>query len=230
MTISKKELEILGYGDTWEFFISAYNAIESIDAYMLLIKHLLTQKENSFKEVLSGKRIIRDDEKKMFPPGDWLNIEGTNVSISFFITHLGEAFFQMGQNFFDYIAQIVAAIYIKGLKPERVDFRKIESKKRTLENKDIEDLISGVSKSSVFQYIQDYSNTIKHNHEIQIGFWWNTDTLQLSSKIPSFTKRVSDDETHEYIETDMISKMEESKSFITQTFVQLVSIVFKGNN
>ena len=67
---------------------------------------------------------------------------------------------------------------------------------------------------------------MKHNHELATGFSWTTDTLDINSKLPAFSKQVAKDETHEYDEAALSQKMEETWSLLVNTFNKLMEIIW----
>ena len=218
MRIDKSRLIELGLVDTWQYFVSAFNATEALRVYRLVEEELLKKKSSNFKDIVNGIKELPEAERKTFPPGDFCTIGEVNVSLSFLYNLNTGNFFQAASNFFDYLSQIINLIYLDESKRiDKVDFGKLLRKKDSITSSGIVTLITDIAESEKYKFICDYNNTVKHNHGINTTIYTSCETLGMSGKVAAFSKEVQGIERkHDSSVTS--EKMDEIHQFVSDTF------------
>ena len=225
MEISKNDLIRIDHEEAWKYFISAYNAVESMRAYRHIINECLNKKMDNFNKILKGEMEIPDSERTTFPPGNLIRIDDINMSISFLVSQFVHDFFQASRNCFDYMAQIIANVFCGDLNLRNVDMSKVIKKVDYIDNEDVKQLLNNVSNSETYQYLCDYNNTIKHNYDMGILFSIKADTLEPIGKIPAFEKDLKDT-THSYPVKDIVEQMIIVHQYTNDTIGELISLVW----
>jgi len=216
MQINKDELEKLGHGRAWQFFLSVHNAVNAMDIYKLYTIHYLKLKRGNLVDIIEGNVEIREEEKLSFPPGDWLEIEGCNISLAFLVWLNTYNFFQSSRNCFDYMAQIIAEFFPND-KLGLIDFGEIAKKMDSFENEALKGWINNVNMSDLYKYIDDYCNTVKHNQYLPTRITVQTSDLEMTGYMQAFKKQVKDD-VHVYEETEITEQMNSVRKFTVETY------------
>lgn len=218
MRIEKAHLIELGLSDTWQYFVSAFNATEALRVYRLIEEELLKKKSDNFKDIVNGIKELPEVERKAFPPGDFCPIGEVNVSLSFLYNLNTGNFFQAASNFFDYLSQIINLVYLDESKRiDKVDFGKLIRKKDSISSSGIVTLITDIAESENYQFICDYNNTVKHNHGINTTIYTSCETLEMSGKVAAFSKEIQGIERkHDSAVTS--EKMKEAHQFVSDAF------------
>lgn len=218
MKIDKNRLIELGLGDTWQYFVSAFNATEALRVYRLIEEELLKKKSGNFKDILNGIKELSEAEWKTFPPGDFCIIGEVNVSLSFLYNLNTGNFFQAASNFFDYLSQIINLIYLDDSKRiNNVDFGKLIQKKNTLSNSEIAAMVTDIAENENYKFICDYNNTVKHNHGINTTIYTSSETLEMSGMVAAFSKEVRGVE-RKYDSAVTSEKMKVIHQFVADAF------------
>ena len=225
MEIAKYDLIKINHEEAWKYFISVYNAVESMRAYRHIINECLNKKRDNFDRILNGELEIPDSEKKTFPPGNLVRIDGINMSISFLVSQFVHNFFQASRNCFDYMAQIIAVFFCGDLNLKNVDMSKVIKKLDYIKNEDVKQLLNNVSSSEIYQYLCDYNNTVKHNYDMGLLFSVKADTLEPIGKIPAFEKDLKDT-THSYPVKDIVEQMKIVHQYTNDTFGELIGLIW----
>lgn len=225
MKINRSDIEEKGYGETWQYFCSVYNSFEAMRASYHMINACLDKRKSNFKGIVEGKSEISENEKMSLLPGDIVCIDGINMSISFIINMNLQSFFQFGRNSFDYMSQVIAAIFCKDLNIYNVDFQKLILKEERLQNEEVRKFIIDISQSENYKYLCDFNNIVKHNYYPQILISMRVDSLDFIGKIPAFSKGVKKDEVHLYDEENVKEKIKKIYDFTLDTFDSLLKII-----
>lgn len=230
MEITLELLEKTGHDNSWKYFVSAFNAIESMRLYRHLINDCLTKRKDNFIEILQGVKSISEQESKRFPPGDYIYVDGTLVRLTFMVDCFAQAFFQTARNCFDYIAQIVVDFYCLD-KPgavHKVDFsRLVECANRNkIAREDICSFVKRIAMDKLFVYLGDYNNTVKHNFIPTVKLAMNGSTLDVSGRIPAFSKAVGENINRSYEAVDVVEKMESIHQFTMDRLIELTGLIW----
>ncbi|MCR5727516.1 MAG: hypothetical protein K6G24_08625 [Lachnospiraceae bacterium] len=188
MKIDKVDVINAGHEDAWKYFTSAYNGYEAMRAYRHMIKDCLDRKKANFESIRKGEAEISEKEKYSFPPGDFIKIDGINMSLSFLVSVYTQSFFQFGRNCFDYIAQIITVFYCQGINFYHVDFGAVANKKDSITDEHVRKYIEDIITSEEYKYFCDYNNTVKHSYALYVSIYMKVSNMDLIGKIPSFEK------------------------------------------
>lgn len=221
MKIIKADVINAGHEDTWKYFVSAYNGYEAMRAYRHLIKDCLDRKKSNFEKIIKGKAKISEKEMHSFPPGDYIEVDGINMSLRFLVSIYTQSFFQIGRNCFDYIAQIIADFYCQGVDFYHVDFVAVSRKKDSITDEHVRIYIENVETSEEYKYLCDYNNTVKHNYDLGLSISMKTDTLDMIGEIPSFEK-----DSRSYDAADMDEQMKKIHEFTVDKFGDLLKLIW----
>ena len=85
MRLNREILRMTEYKQTEKYFISMHNADSALRVYRVLVKHYLEMKEANFKKIIAGTMDIPENERYYYPPGDYLLVNETNISLRFLI-------------------------------------------------------------------------------------------------------------------------------------------------
>ncbi len=220
MQVSNAALKSQGHEKTWRCILSIENGLSAMYVYKLQALQYLSQKRTNFLDIIEGRSEIEENEKKTFPPGDWIDISGTKVSLSLLIWITVQNYIQASRNCFDYFAQIIIDYFPTLTKQSRIDFGAIVKAKSNLKNEKVYDWIESIEQSALFQYINDFSNLVKHNHDMPTSISIRTSDLKMVSYIPDFKK---DDRS--YSRSELETKMNEIYDFTVRAYNQLLLLV-----
>ena len=221
MKIDKADVVKAGHEDTWKYFISAYNGYEAMRAYRHLIKDCLDRKKANFESIIKGEAEISENEQYSFPPGDFVTVDGINISLRFLVSIYAQSFFQLGRNCFDYIAQIIAAFYCQGINFYYIDFGAVSKKKDGITDEHVRKFIEDIVASEEYKYLCDYNNTVKHNYDPGVSISLKTDSLDMIGKMPSFEK-----DSRPYDAMDMDEQTKKIHQFAVDKYGELMKLIW----
>ena len=231
MKISKDTLRRIGKEYTWKHIISVFNACDALRVYRMTFIYLLEQKNHNFKEIVLENKTIPKEEKRHFPVGDYIQIGEVSVGIQFLLSLNVMNFFQTARNCFDYVSHVINEINIdNGFRINMVDFDKLYKRNDRITNDQLRDIVRETVRSDAYKYITDYNNTTKHNFDIGVRESVEVATLNISSKIPAFSKEQRNGNIHEYDTQDTIEKLEETYQFVTDVMERIMNTVAEGIN
>lgn len=223
MTISKEELAKHNHENVWQYIISVGNGLSAMQIYKLEAMHYLKCKQNNFIDVVKGRTKIRDDEKNMFPPGDYHEIDGVNVSLTFLVWLNAQNLIHTGRNCFDYMAQIIFD-YFPNITKRKIDFGTIYNNKDKISDNRVVEWLIEIEGSDCFKYINDFSNTIKHNHDISPSISIKTSDLEIMCYIPNFEK-----ENRIHSKNEYSSKLDEVYKFTADSYNRLLPLLMEND-
>lgn len=221
MVIDREDLVTIGHEETWKYFVSTYNSVEAMRAYRHIITECLTRKKDNFENIIRGNMSIPEQERKTFPPGDLVSINGINMSLHFLINQFTQSFFQAGRNSFDYMSHIISDIYCSDLALKNVDFGLINRKYAQISNSAVKHYVDEISSSDIYAYICDYNNTIKHNYDMGISISVNANGLDMIGSIPPFDKN-----NNQYNSEELIQQMKKTHQFVIDEFGNLLRLIW----
>lgn len=221
MKIDKADVINARHEETWKYFTSGYNGYEAMRAYRHLIKDCLDKKKANFDSIINGKAEISEKEKYSFPPGDFIAVDGINMSLSFLVSIYTQSFFQLGRNCFDYIAQIIAVFYCQGINFYQIDFGAVAKKKDSITDENIRRYIENIVASEEYQYLCDYNNIVKHNYDLSVYISVKSDNMDMIGKIPSFEKN-----SRFYNVADMDEQMKKIHKFVVDAYGDLLKLIW----
>lgn len=221
MIIAEADLIDAGYEDTWKYFYSAYNAYDAMYAYRHLIKACLDKKKSNFESIIKGEAEISEKEKHSFPPGDYITVDGINMSLGFLVKIYTQSFFQFGRNCFDYIAQIIASFYCQDFHIKNIDFGALKNVKNRITDERVRKYIADIESSEEYKYLCDYNNTVKHNYDPGLQISMKTDNFDMIGKISSFEKN-----TRSYDVADMDEQMKKIHNYAVEKFGDLLKLIW----
>lgn len=226
MKISKSELKKIGKEKIWKYLTSAYNAVESMRAYRHLINECLNKKQSNFEDIIQGKLPLLEKERCSFPPGDFINIDGIDMSLHFLVSMFTQAFFQSGRNCLDYFAQIIVEFYdLKNL-TYNVDFGTLANRMCSINQDNVWGFVEKIVNAEEYKYLCDYNNLTKHNYDLGISLSVQTDNLEMIGKIPAFSKKIKRDTTRSHEGSDLNNQMKSIHKFIADSFEELSDVLF----
>ena len=228
MIINRSDLEKIGHEDSWKFFVSLYNGTEALRVYRHTIKYCLNLKKKNLEEIIKGERKMSEKERRSFPPGDFVEIDGINMSLRFLVSIQAKDFFQTARNCFDYIAQIINDVFEVGRNVERVDFASIN--RANISNENVKNYIEEISKSDTYEYLCDYSNTVKHNYDPGVSIMVNTEELVFSGTIPAFSKTIGTDIVHYHEIKNLDDQLTKVHQFVIDKFGELLGLIWPEQN
>lgn len=220
--INKSDLKRIGKEDTWKYFTSIFNVMDAAKYYRFMTKLLLDEKTQENIAIIKGDKEIPEEEKYHFPMGDLRPMGDINVSRHFLMGLCLKNFFQYTRNAYDYVSQIINEILIcEEKRIVNVDFEKINRAKNIsmIGNQDLVNWLSEINGSEQYKYINDYSNQTKHNYDMGLRESVDTATLDISCKIPGFSK------SKEYEAFDGLEKMQELHKFVAESLVSFMEII-----
>ena len=221
MRIDKDEVIDSGHPDTWKYFTSIYNGYEAMRAYRHLIKDCLDRKKANFESIIRGEADIAEKEKYSFPPGDYIAVDGINMSLRFLVNIYTQSFFQFGRNCFDYIAHIIKEFYCQGANFYHVDFGVIVKNKDDITDERVRKYIENIASSEEYKYLCDYNNTVKHNYDPGVSISVKTDNLDMIGKIPPFEK-----DSRTYGAEDMDEQMKKIHQLTVDAYGDLLKLIW----
>lgn len=221
MKIDKADVINAGHEDTWKYFTSAYNGYEAMRAYRHLIKDCLNRKKANFESILKGEAEISEKEKYSFPPGDFIAVDGIDMSLRFLVSVYMQSFFQFGRNCFDYIAQIIVAFFCQDIGVRRIDFGVLANRKDSIADERVREYIENIVASDEYKYLRDYNNTVKHNYDPGVSISVKTDNMDMIGKMPSFEK-----DSRPYEAADMDEQMKKIHKFAVEAYGKLIKLIW----
>ena len=221
MKIDKADVLRTGHEDTWIYFISAYNAYEAMRAYRHLINECLNKKKANFENIIKGEAEIEENERYSFPPGDFVSVDGLNISLRFLVSIYTQSFFQFGRNSLDYIAQIIVKFYCEGINIRHIDFGSVARIKDGIPREDARKYIENIVSADEYKYLRDYNNTVKHNYDPGVSISVKTDSLDMIGKMPSFEK-----DSRSYGAAEMDDQMKKIHQFVVGAYGDLLKLIW----
>lgn len=229
IVINESDLKKIGKEDAWKYFTSIFNVMDAAKYYRFMTKLLLEEKTHENLAIVKGDKEIPEEEKYHFPMGDLRPMGDIYVSRHFLIGLCVKNFFQYARNAYDYVSQIINEILIcDEERISNVDFAVLNrtSNIAKIECQEVVNWLGEIFESEQYIYINDYSNQTKHNYDIGIREVVDTSTLDISCKIPGFTKcRV-------YESFDGLEKLQELHQFVADSLVRFMEImnnyIFEG--
>ncbi len=225
MEISKSDFVSINHEEAWLFFYSAFNSIESMRAYRHIINECMCRRKSNFESILRGEMEIPDSERKSFPPGNLIEIDGVNISISFLLTRFTQDFFQAARNSFDYMSQVIASLYCTELNLKKPDMSLLMDVSKKITVNEIRTFLDSISSSDTYKYMCDYNNVVKHNYDLGLSLSIRADSLDTIGKIPAFSKG-SRGEIHSYEEKELIDQMRITHQFAIDCFGEIIGIIW----
>lgn len=159
--------------------------------------------------------------RSFFPPGDFITIDGFNMSLRFLVSIYTQSFFQFGRNCFDYFAQIIAEFFCRGISFYQIDFGEVAKKKDSIPNERVRNYIEVILASEEYKYLRDYNNTVKHNYDPGVSISVKTDNLEMIGKMPSFDKN-----SRSYDAADIDEQMKKIYQFSVDAYGDLLKRIW----
>ncbi len=226
MKIDKNDVINAGHEETWIYFTSAYNAYEAMRAYRHLIKECLDRKKANFENIIKGETEISEKEKMSFPPGDFVTVDGINVSLRFLVSIYTQSFFQAGRNCLDYLSQIIGIFFCQDTGFYNIDFCAVIKRKDSIRREDVRAFIEKINTSEYYKYLCDYNNTVKHNYDPGVPIYVQTNNLDMIGKMPAFSKDVKKDEVRNHDAKDMDEQMKNIHQFVVDAYGDLLKLIW----
>ena len=217
MQIRRSELIEQNHGNIWKYLLSIENGLSAMHIYKIEALHYIKQKQDNFNDIIKGKAEMNEEEKRNSFPGDFCEIDNTKISLSFLVWLNTQNFIQTSRNCFDYLAQIIFDYY-PNITNKKIDFGVIKENKNKISDERVVEWISNIENSECFNYINDFSNILKHNHDIPTSISLKTSNLEMVCYIPKFEK---DDNIH--FRTELNNKMTEIFNFTFNSYKELLS-------